>query len=183
MVAYGNAVIDMEDGSGRTSVQGVIIAAAPAGPAPFVSVLIGSEDPEKTTAGWIISANSTAQTMTFWSNATAESGIRCYQGSVLPPDSYVPGFAICPGVASGSLFPVFGTNFSIGPLPMNIYLQPSGSQMSFSAASEGCAPANLIAGGTPLGGGAFSAMIITGTAGAPPASLGVPPAACGFSSY
>lgn len=176
----GTATIDL--GSGRAALLPATMSVDPSSSSPFVSVLLGGATPFAAEAGWIITANTTHQVMTVWQNNTASSKAVCAQDATPLSAGYVPGFAMCPGSA-GSLFPTAVTSFAAGAVGLNVFAQGAvGSSTGiFTGNDAGCAIVSVLSPGAPVGsGGAFSLTVTAGSGAAPPAALGVPPAACGF---
>jgi len=152
---------------------------------PFVAVLLGGSTPFAATAGWIIVTNATHQTMTVWQNNTAATKPVCGQAYAPVGSGFVPGFAFCPGAATGSLFPTAVTSFPLGAsnTVLNVFAQGAvGSAQVFTTGSDNdCAVVSVLSPGAPVGaGGAFSLAVTAGDGATPAAALGVPPAACGF---
>jgi len=140
------------------------------------SVLVNSSDPETAVAGWIISQNATAQTMTFWNGNGPSRTPKCFSSSVALPDNFMPGFSFCPG-GPGSAFPVFTSSFLQGTQQVNWYAQSgNGAQASFTDGA--CVPVSVLGGGSPLGGGAFGFTVVGGAGGAPPTAWASPPSTC-----
>ena len=90
----------------------------------IAGVLVGADSAEKAVAGWLITQNATAQSITAWNhNDGGAMSPTCFSGSVPlspEPDSmYVPGFRACPGAASNTLYPVYVSSFSLGSVQVN----------------------------------------------------------------
>ena len=126
-----------------------------------------------------MSRNATGQKLTVWQNNTAGRTPVCAR-DFSATETYMPGFAFCPGAASDSSFPNFDSSYSAGSVSVNSYLQgQSGTRLDVTA--EGCAPLTVTSPGSPIGsGGAFAFSVVSGIAVAPPAEWGVPPSACVF---
>jgi hypothetical protein len=141
------------------------------------TVLVNSSDPETAVAGWIISQNATAQTLTFWNGNGPSRAPNCYSASVPLPDSYMPGFSFCPG-GPGSAFPVFTSSFLQGTQQVNWYAQNVVGSAQASFTDGTCVPVSVLGATSPLGGGAFGFTVVGGAGDAPPASWASPPSAC-----
>lgn len=173
---FGNAVLDLQTGKGAEVVS-MLFGIDPV--SSTSSVIVNSTDPEKSVAGWIIGQSGSVQTLTFW-NGNVEGGAPvCKQVQLKAPESFIPGFLMCPGISVSSLFPVFGASYTAGTASFDMYLQPgTGFIGSFLNATEGCAPVSMLAGGSPLGNGAWSVSFLSGTAARPPAAWLSPPSFC-----
>lgn len=150
---------------------GMVMGAAPGGTA----VLINSSDVETALAGWFITGNATQQTMYAFRPAPAGGAPTCVE-QPLRPDQQVHGFAFCPG-AAGSLFPIFGASYNVGPVGINVYLQPpTAARGSFLTPALGCAPVSIRS-SSPFG-GVWSVDVEDGSANAPPAAWFKMPSYC-----
>ena len=138
-----------------------------------VAVLVNGTTAATALAGWSISSNGTAQTLSAW------SGGKCTQDSIAAPAGFVPGFAFCPGAADNSLFPLFSDTYPYGAgggVALNLYGQPpNGALAGFLDAAQGCALVNVISFGNPVSGGAFSINVLNGAGVRPaPEQLALP---------
>ena len=133
-------------------------------------------------AGWVITGNETSQTLSFWYNATAPTGIVCYRTTVALPDSFVVGFSACTGDNTGT-FPHYSGSYSPSPgLDVELWSDKAGvasSTMGFVSTGTQCDPLTLMASGNPFG-GSWSVSVRHGSATPAPASWSVPPKACNF---
>ena len=134
-------------------------------------------------AGWVITQNATSQTLSFWYNATAPTGIVCYRTSVLLPDTFVVGFSACTGDNVGT-FPHYKGSYSPSPgLTIESWadkVDEAQSTMNFATTASECSPLTLLASGNPFGGGAWAVSVHKGSSVPAPVSWSVPPAACKF---
>lgn len=183
---YGTAVVNAAPGS-ASGRAGLYTFAGGLDATNQVQVaLIGSiQASEKSIAGWIISANSTAQTLTFWANNTDGSAPYCYSTS-LPSEAgkFIGGFSCCGGPHSGpgngtSTTPTWTTTYQIGSVDFNVYQSLDLQIMStFLGSSAGCGMTDLTVATTPFGGGALAAQITGGAPNPPPADWTHPPSFC-----
>jgi len=145
----------------------------------FVSVLIGTRDgPEDSAAGWSISENATAQTLTLWYGVP----LTCNRASVALPQRYA-GTRLCVG-APDAPFPTYVGSYLAGnALAASWFAQGANASSAtalISVTNAGCAPVTLLGPNTPLGGGAFHFSVQGGGPEAAPAAWAEAPAACGF---
>lgn len=172
----GTAVIDASPGSGGSaSLHSVAVASDPV--TQFSALLFDMKSgPGDATAGWIISQNETAQTLTFWTNNTVGLVPHCYTTSVQLPDAFSPGFSMCPGAAD-SLFPDYSSSFAVGNVTMNSFVQSiSGATGQFTDAEFGCGLATVFSPMSPIG-SSFMISVSAGSASVPTA-WSRPPSFC-----
>jgi hypothetical protein len=93
------------------------------------------------------------------------------------PDSFMPGFSMCPG-GPGSAFPFYASSFLQGQQQVNWYAQSEQGAALASFTDGTCVPVAVLGMNTPIGGGAFGMTVVGGQAGAPPAGWAPPPSAC-----
>lgn len=160
----------------------IALGASPLTNVPFVAVLVGVDpaapvpiSPETAEAGWMITGPGTAQTLTFWTNNTADGTIQCHQSGGGP---FVPDFAFCGG---SGLFPSLDVTTTAGSVTLNAWAGAGNASYAvLTTAADGCGVVTVLGQNSPLGYGAFSVSVQAGNANAPPPSWAVPPSACGF---
>ena len=188
--AYGGAgaMFAMGDGSfpvpavpgatdGRPVLVPLAIAVSGPGAASWVTVLVDpTSGPSDALAGWLITENSTAQTMYVFSNIPGQ-GPQCKASSVAPPNAYVAGFSMCTGGAS-ALFSQYQRSWPISSLVANMYNQDNlnTSALTITGATQGCEPISFMGLDSPFNTGAWIINIEEGQAAAP--GWGKPPAYC-----
>jgi hypothetical protein len=134
---------------------------------------------ETSTAGWMITGNSTSQTMFTW--RYVDGRISCTTASAPAPERYVQSFVLCAGVA-GSMFENYVSSSTYGSTNVNVYQQdaPGYSYGYFAEEALGCMPNYILSPNSPFGSGAMSFNLFGGSATAPPQNWKQPPKACGY---
>lgn len=204
-------------GSGASTIYGISTVSAFPGAnfATIYSVLAGTDgatflsvgvnatsSPAQSLEGFIITSNSTGQTLTFWANNSAVTTPYCYSTSVAYPDSFLPGFQFCQGASSGegaedaenrtergvgsqanpAAKPLFATHMSdypLGKVTFSLYESTNKAVLaSFLPSTQGCGLNSVWMGGAPFGGGALQITVTGGVPVAPDASWAQPPTFC-----
>jgi len=148
----------------------------------FTSVIVGStQGVEDSLAGWIITANSTGQTLTLWYGTNEEGQTpTCDRVYVNFPESYIPSTKLCCGSGSGGTFTDYVDSYMQGQTRVS-WFGMNKTSSSLIAVTEGeCVPVTVLSPSSPLGGGAFSVAVIGGGPEPAPAAWAEAPAACGF---
>ena len=175
-VMYGLASVDIGLGTRGSQIYSTLFGTSGSeSSSPFSFVFVNSTNADETLAGWAIHANATGQTLYAWNGQT-----RTCSSDYQIGNAYVPGFNLCPGAGSDSLFPIYGHTYNYnGAVTANLYLQPSGSYASFTSAAEQCAPIFLLTAGTPLAaGGSMGLEVIDGSGNALPDNFAKVPSYC-----
>jgi hypothetical protein len=96
-ILSGKATVSLPTASGAFVPQ-IVPAVLASDGSSFSGVILNGTSPDSSSAGWIVSGNSTGQTIIVW---TANPGAppTCSRASA-PPTSYVPTFAFCNGAGS-----------------------------------------------------------------------------------
>ena len=148
----------------------------PAASQPFAAILIGpfsdaAPSPATSHAGWIVSGNATGQTLHFWYPGVCETT------SVAYPQFFAPAFSF--GGGNATTFPFWSRTFVYGAEDIQLYVQDAhdgATEARFVGAT--CVPTSIRGEMVPFGTGAWAVVFEEGAAVAPPATWGVPPAAC-----
>jgi len=149
----------------------------------FVSVLIGTRDgPEDSVAGWVITENATAQTMTVW-HSNVGAAPTCSRDSIALPGRYTR-TRLCVGTTPDSAFPAYVGSYLVGnALAASWFAQGANASSAaalISVTNAGCAPVTVLGPGTPLGGGAYNFAVQGGGPEPAPTAWAEAPASCGF---
>lgn len=191
---YGVSTVSAFPGAAFNTIYSVV---AGTDGATFLSVGVNSTSIESSLEGFIITSNTTGQTLTFWANNSAVTTPYCYSTSVAYPDSFLPGFQFCQGSgASGAenststvsaqanpaATPLFATHLSdypLGKVTFSLYESVTkGVMASFLPSSQGCGLNAVWLGVSPFGGGAMQITVTGGVPVAPDASWAQPPFFC-----
>jgi hypothetical protein len=148
----------------------------------FVSIIIGStKGVEDSLAGWIITANSTGQTLTLWYGLNEEGRTpTCSRSSAAYPDSFVSSTKLCCGSGNDGTFTDYIGSYMQGSTAVSWFGMNKTSSSMISVTNGQCIPVTLLSPMSPLGGGAFSLSIQGGGPEPAPSAWADAPSACGF---
>ena len=183
---FANSVITLPDingqsGTGASLVTSSLGSGTATNGDTFISVLIGStESVEESIAGWIITSNSTGQTLTLWYN-TNQNGRTpiCSRTFAAFPESFVPSTNLCCG-KEGSTFSDYISSYMQGSTKVSWFGMNKTTSSMIAVTTDSCVPVTVLAPSSPLGGGAFSFAIQGGSPQAAPSSWAVAPILCGY---
>jgi len=174
---YGRGSLDIGGGRGPEALDMTFGVTGSAVASPALAVLVNATAAEDSLAGWriVLNANGT-QTLTSWNKASQQ----CLSGLAPAAAPFSPGFDLCPGAASGSLFPQYAMSYTLGGAALvHAYGQPSGAVAAFLDGPS-CAVVSILSPGspTPGAGGAFSFAAINGGSASPPPEMLELPSYC-----
>ena len=183
---FANSVITLPDingqsGTGASLVTSSLGSGTATNGDTFISVLIGStESVEESIAGWIITSNSTGQTLTLWYN-TNQNGRTpiCSRTFAAFPESFVPSTNLCCG-KEGSTFSDYISSYMQGSTKVSWFGMNKTTSSMIAVTTDSCVPVTVLAPSSPLGGGAFSFAIQGGSPQAAPSSWADAPILCGY---
>jgi hypothetical protein len=183
---FANSVITLPDINGQSGTGASLVTSSlGSGTAingdTFISVIIGStESVEESIAGWIITSNSTGQTLTLWYN-TNQNGRTpiCSRVFAAFPESFVPSTNLCCG-KEGSTFSDYISSYMQGSTKVSWFGMNKTTSSMIAVTTDSCVPVTVLAPSSPLGGGAFSFAIQGGSPQAAPSSWADAPIVCGY---